>query len=334
MSTAVPRPQERAHERLDRLLTMVPWFLSRQGIDLQQAATELGVDVDQVRADLDLVFMCGLPGHLPDDLIDVSYDSGQVYVSNADAIARPLRLARDEALALIVALRALGDGVPAAQRDVVDRALAKLGAAAGEAAQAAADVQVRNEPSAHEGDLLDRLGEALRANRRLHLTYLVAARDEATERDVDPMRLISVDGHRYLEGWCHRAGDTRLFRVDRMQDVQVLDVDGTPPADAARRDMSAGVFAPSCDDVLVELDLEPGAAWVGEQFVLERQEPRDGGGQRVALRAADPRGLVRLLWRLGGAARVVAPPELAEEVAAGAREALRAYAAADGESAP
>lgn len=323
------RPAERAPDRLNRLLTMVPWLLSHQGIDLERAADELGVGIEQIRADLDLIFLCGLPGHMPDDLIDVSYDSGQVYVSNADTIDRPLRLGRDEALALIVALRALADGVPTGQRDAVDRALAKLEAAAGDAAVNAADVQVRTDPSAHDEELLNRLDEALKAHRRLHLRYLVAARDESTERDVDPMRLVQVDGHWYLEGWCHRAGDTRLFRVDRIEDLQVLEVDGTPPADAPRRDLGGGAFAPSADGLLVELDLAPSAAWVAEYFVLESAVDRDGGGQRIALRASDPRGLVRLVWRLGGAAVVIAPAHLRAEVAEGARQALAAYGTGD-----
>ena len=98
---------ESATSRVSRLLTMVPWLLHRQGIDLAQAATELGVSEAQVVDDLQLLFVCGLPGHYPDDLIEASWEDGRVFVGNADAIARPLRLGRDEALALIVALRAL-----------------------------------------------------------------------------------------------------------------------------------------------------------------------------------------------------------------------------------
>ena len=67
---------------------------------------------------------------------------------------------------------------------------------------------------------------ALTGRRRVHLRYLVPSRDETTERDVDPMRLFTAEGHSYLEGWCHRADDVRLFRLDRVVDVEVLDVAG------------------------------------------------------------------------------------------------------------
>ena len=65
--------------------------------------------------------------------------------------------------------------------------------------------------------------DAVRRRRRLHLRYLVPHRDETTERDVDPMRVLHVDGRWYLEGWCHRAEAVRLFRLDRVVQARVLD---------------------------------------------------------------------------------------------------------------
>ncbi|MGL5852534.1 MAG: WYL domain-containing protein, partial [Phycicoccus sp.] len=99
-------PQETATARLSRLLTMVPWLVNRQGIDVAQAAADLGVSVEQLEADLRLLFLCGY-GQLPDELIDAQWEEGRVFIGNADDIARPLRLGVDEAVTLIVGLRAL-----------------------------------------------------------------------------------------------------------------------------------------------------------------------------------------------------------------------------------
>ena len=91
--------------------------------------------------------MCGLPGGYPDDLIDVDLDAledpdgdGVIRVSNADYLARPLRLTPTEASALIVALRALRDGCDDETREVVDRVLGKLETAAAEGAAPLVDV--------------------------------------------------------------------------------------------------------------------------------------------------------------------------------------------------
>ena len=75
---------------------------------------------------------------------------------------------------------------------------------------------------------------ALAAGGRLHLRYYVPGRDEATERDVDPMRLLVVDGRPYLEAWCRRAEALRLFRLDRVLELQVLDLARLRPTPSRR----------------------------------------------------------------------------------------------------
>lgn len=315
---------ESATSRLGRLLTMVPWLLNRQGIDLASAAQELGVSEAQVVADLQLLFVCGLPGGFPDDLIEASWEDGKVFVGNADTIARPLRLGRDEALALIVALRALADTPGLAEHDAIDRALAKLEAAAGDAAATADQVRVDLEqPIAPE--LAARIREGLAEHRRLHLTYTVASRDETTERDVDPIRAVSVDGRWYLEAWCHRAGGVRLFRFDRIEAVTVLDEDGTPPSDLPPRDLGAGVYRASPEDLTVTLHLDPAAAWVAETIPVEQTDRSEDGSLEVVLRVADPAWLQRLVWGQAGQVRVLAPAELVTAVADGAAAAAAGH---------
>ena len=315
---------ESATDRLSRLLAMVPWLLAHQGVPLEQAAAEFGIDQAQLVKDLELLFVCGLPGHLPDDLIEATWDNGVVYLANADAISRPLRLGVDEALALIVGLRALADVPGLGDRDAVSRALAKLEAAAGAAAAGAAHVRV-DLPQDSDATVVAACEEALRHARRLHLGYLVPHRDETTQRDVDPMRLLHVDGHWYLEGWCHRAEAVRMFRLDRVVGVQVLDVDGAPPATARSRDLGAGLFAPGPSDTLVTLRVAAHARWVVDYYPVEGVEEQDDGSLQVRLRTADTAWLRQLVLRLGGAAWVVDPPELADDVAAAARAALTAY---------
>lgn len=317
--------QETATQRLSRLLTMVPWLMNRQGIDIAEAAHELGVSQDQFVEDLQLLFVCGTPGHYPDDLIEASWEGGRVHVGNADEIAQPLRLGRDEALALIVALRALGATPAVGAQDAINRALTKLEAATGADSVGAEQVTVSLEATEGEQRWLEQIRQALANSRRVHLRHYNEARDETTDRDVDPMRVLSLEGRWYLEGWCHRAQDVRRFRLDRIEDLTVLDVDGTPPPGTAPRATGASAFTASPQDVLVELELSPRAAWVAEHFPVESAETREDGSQRITLRAADPAWVRRLVWRLGGEARVIAPTELAEQVGAGSALALQGY---------
>jgi len=299
-SGASGQPSESATIRLSRLLTMVPWLLNRQGVEIEEAAREFAVTPAQVEADLALLFLCGTPGGYHGDLIEAEWESGRVFLGNADTINRPLRLGVDEALALIVGLRALAAVPGIGERDAVVRALAKLEAATGSASAGTSRIQVLIDEGTDE-ESLGLARQALAARRRIHLRYLVPGRDESTERDVDPMRLINFDAHWYLEGWCHRAEDVRLFRLDRIEALAVLDEDGTPPATAEPRDLDSGVFTPRADDQLVRLALGPEAVWVSDYYPIESIERTPDRGAVINLRTADTAWLRRLMWQLGSA---------------------------------
>ena len=96
-------------DRLARLLNLVPYLLARPGILVADAAADLGVSEKQLREDLELLWVCGLPGYGPGDLIDMAFDGDRVTVTYDAGIDRPLRLTQDEALALVVALRMLAE---------------------------------------------------------------------------------------------------------------------------------------------------------------------------------------------------------------------------------
>ena len=56
--------------QLPRLLALVPYLLKHPGVQTSEAAALFGVSEEQLRRDLNLLWVCGLPGHGPGDLID------------------------------------------------------------------------------------------------------------------------------------------------------------------------------------------------------------------------------------------------------------------------
>jgi proteasome accessory factor C len=309
-------------DRLPRLLALLPYLLAHPGVRVSEAADDFGVPEPQLRRDLQLLWMCGLPGHGPGDLIDLSFEGDTVSVGHDAGLARPLRLTTDEALALVVALRTLADEPGLTDRGAVARALAKVEAAAGGAVEAASAVAVAVEQTDR---VLALLRAALDQGRAVHLTYYVAARDESTERDVDPVRLRWADGRWYLEAWCRSVGAMRFFRIDRVDAVEVLAEPSNPPADLVPRDLSEGIYRPAPEDPLVTLRLDRPGRWVAEYYACETVVPLPDGRIEVTLRAADTGWLRRLVLGLGPAAEVVGPSWLVEQVRSEAAEALAAY---------
>jgi proteasome accessory factor C len=315
-------------DQLPRLLSLVPYLLTRPGARMADVARTFGVSEEQIARDLSLVYMCGLPGYFPGDLIEVDITaSGRITVSNADPMSRPLRLSRDEALPLIVGLRMLADLPGLQDRDAVDSALAKLEDAAGDVA-AIASIAVDVDPARGSAEVLAVVHRGLAEKRRLHLSYYVPARDETTERDVDPMRVSIVEGRSYLEGYCRLAEAVRLFRLDRITAASVLDVPADPPADAQPRDLDAGLFQAGPSDLRVVLEVGPAGRWVSEYYPCESVEPLPDGGARLELRTPDTRWVRRLALRLGSQGRVVEPPDLVDAVTADAKAAVASYVAA------
>jgi proteasome accessory factor C len=331
-------------DRLPRLLTLVPWLLARPGVPVAEAAAEFGITEAQLRRDLELLWMCGLPGYGPGDLVDLSFEGDTVTVVYDAGLSRPLRLSGPEAATLAVALRALADAPGVADTDAVQRALAKIEQASGRAPDVPLDdavaVGLGRSPrhgGAEAGDAAQRsstiesvVRDGVARHRVLRLTYYSASRDAVGRRDVDPMRLLLVDGSTYLEAWCRRAEGVRMFRLDRVDDAEVLDEPSTPPPSATPRDVpadAAGLLTPDAGQQLAALRLAPAARWVAEYYPMEDVVADDDGGARVQMRYGDQAWMVRLLLGLGEHVEVLWPAELAATRAGRAAEALGAYGA-------
>jgi proteasome accessory factor C len=313
-----------------RLLSLVPFLREHDGISLTEAAAAFGVSEKTLRGDLSVLWMCGMPGLSPGDLIDIDMDAvegeGVIHLSNADYLTRPLRLSADEALALVLALRALREIAGPGKRDAVDRALAKLEAVAGTQARSG---QAAVAVTAARDEIQARVNDGLQRGLRLDLTYDVASRAETTRRQVDPLRVFALEGYGYLEAWCYLAQGLRTFRLDRIAAVEVTDMP-VRQHDVVLRDLSAGWFEALRDAPLVRLQLSRYATWVAEYYPTESVTPTDDGGLTVTLRVTDPAWLRGLLLRLGGAARVLEPAGAGESAAEAAQEALDQYDAVFG----
>ncbi|CAM5567331.1 MULTISPECIES: helix-turn-helix transcriptional regulator [Streptomyces] len=310
-----------AIDQTRRMLSLVTYLKERPGARVEDVARAFGISEDELVSDLDVLPMCGT-SFRGGDLLDIDTDGERIWWHNPDDVAEPLRIAADEATALLVAARAVATlpGLRESDRQALLRATAKVETASGEAAGASARLSVTFEA---EGGVFADVDRAISERRRLWIRYYSPARDEVTEREIDPIRLVSV-GHTYVEAWCRRSEARRTFRLDRVAEIKILDEPSAPP-EVELRDLSEGLVQPAAEDPEVVVEVGPGGRWVAEYYPHDSADELTDGGLRITLRTPEPASLRRLALRLGRDGRIVSPPELADSARQAAREALAAY---------
>ncbi len=316
-----------AIDQTRRMLSLVTYLRDRPGARVEEVARAFGISDDELISDLNVLPMCGT-SFRGGDLLEIDTDGERIWWRNSEALgsdtAQPLRLAADEATALLVAARAVATlpGLRESDREALQRATAKLETAAGESAGASSRLSVTFES---EGGVFADVDRAIAERRRLWIRYYSPARDELTEREVDPIRLFAV-GHTYVEAWCRLSEARRTFRLDRVAEIKLLDERSDPPP-IEPRDLSAGLVQPAATDPEVVVEVGPGGRWVAEYYPHDSAEELADGGLRITLRTPEPASLRRLALRLGADGRITAPEELARSAREAARQALAAYGA-------
>ena len=164
---------------------------------------------------------------------------------------------------------------------------------------------------------------ALQDRRRLHLVY-VSATDTPSERDVDPITLESDGSHMTLVGWCLSAQAERSFRLDRITAAEALDTPSVRHR-ASRRTKQAAADHYAGNKPRATLVLQPTGRWLAEQVPCLSQEETGDGNLQVVVEGRDRSWLIGLVLSAGRHLVAVEPPELAQEAAAAAKQALTSY---------
>ncbi len=319
MPEGTRRKGDTTADRLGRMLVVVPYLVQHPGTTVGEAARLFDVDPTQLRRDLDLLFLSGLPPYGPGDLIDVEIDDdGAIWIRMADHFARPLRLTRQEALA--VHLRATEllatPGVPEAP--ALERALGKLQASLG----GAEGIEAAGAGTAPR--FLPSLREAAQDHRRVRIDYVAASSGERSWRRVDPEAVFASLGRWYAAAWDVDADAERLFRIDRVAGFQPTDETFEP---RGLQGAGRALYTPGEGDVEVRLRLRPSARWVAEYYTTADPLELDDGSLEVTLSAKQVRWVAHLLLRLGSEADVLAPAELVDQVRELAARTLAIYRA-------
>ena len=304
----------RTVSRLSRILALIPYVLDRQVADVAEIMERFGYTQDQLTRDLNTIFVCGLPGYGPGDLMEAYMDEDEVIIDAADFFAKAPRLTPSEALGLLAAgmtVLGSGEGSPA-----LESAVAKL-----------SKVVMPDAGTSLTVDVLDQtrnigvLREAAAARSVVRIVYRSVGKEETTEREIEPWSIFATLGRWYVLGHCRLVGGQRTFRVDRIKEMNVLDETFERPE--AVPEPGVG-YSPSKDDVTCLIDLDPAAKWVLEYYPVDFVR-ESKGATRIRFHSPDAEVPARLLLRLGADARLVEGAEVAARVDEIGRALLSRY---------
>lgn len=292
----------RTASHLTRILALIPWVIAHPGSTVDDVCERFGYKSPRdLLRDLDLVFVCGLPGYGPGDLMVAYVDGDEVVVDMADYFAAAPNLTPAESLELLAAgmtVLAAGQG-----SDELSSAVDKLGKALLPDADEMLIVDMDAEP-----ELARTLREAAGAGRVVDIEYTGLARGDETVREIEPWMVYASMGNWYVWGHCRLAQGQRVFRLDRIRRADVTQEAFSLPS--PRPEPPAGYVA-TPDDVVATIELRRGAMWVLDYYHLEVVE-RDSDRAVVRFSTYEPAVAAQLLLRLGPHGSLLDGPEVAE----------------------
>jgi len=295
-------------ERTARLLDLVPYINTHQGIALKDLAAVFEVSNAQMVNDLTTLWMCGLPGYTPLELMDLDFESGYVNISNAPTLAKPRSVTFDEGVALILGLDLLRASIPIDRSDLlekIDSLSARLSSIINLNSTFSVVAPVNQGVSAA-------IDQALASRSSLEIEYHSMYRDEITQRTIFPIEIIEVEGQQYLSSYCYSASDFRQFKLDRIQKAVVTQESKTIPEDATdtqRINSRLKVLRPTRE--------------IAERF--SRQDLK--AGSEFDFQTYSQQWLERSILSSGDGVALLTPPEIRASIAQMAQSMLDRYKA-------
>jgi proteasome accessory factor C len=293
-------------ERTSRLLDLVPYINTHQGISLVELAEVFEVSTDQMISDLTTLWMCGLPGYTPLELMDLDFESGYVTIRNAPTLARPRSITHEEGVALVLGLDVLRSGISSERLDLIE-AIASLSQRIARLVNLPLALSASSNISQ---EVTTSVKDAMAHRSGLQISYHSLYKDEISSRVILPLEILDSQGYLYLHAYCFTALDFRHFRIDRIQSAHSVEVEKPStalPVNPEKIGFSVKVVRPTRDvaERFEESNLEAGTVFKGSSF--------------------SQHWIARSILASGGAVELLSPEEIRSELAKRAELILNRY---------
>ena len=301
---------ENAALRAIRLLDLVPYIVAHPGISITELAKVFSISRDEVLKDLNLLFLCGLPGYTPLELIDISFDEESVVIRDPQNLAAPRNLNESEALIARIALAALEESTPktSAAYPQIIALREKIAEAFSSSIPASAITFTLDKERA----TLEAIENAIKQELDLEMTYNNVTKDSSSRRSITPISIIAEDKRTLVSAYCHSAKALRTFNLAQISEVSTKE--RSTRTDLERLEDSRGSSA--------EVIIKSGDS----RFVSENASSlKEISKSCYQIDIFQPEWIVRSVLAGADSLELAKPLELRAEIAERAIRALLAY---------
>jgi proteasome accessory factor C len=203
---------EAAGKRALRTMDLIPFIVENPACSIRSLAEKFSVSEDQIEKDLQLIFLCGLPGYTPYELIDIVFDNGIVTVIEPQVLDRPRKFSKSEMVVIVLGLRILSELYPADSTQMLklEKLIAKISALV-------PTYVSKQTGKSLNSSLLKDLNRAINQSLSLDIEYSSVSKDQITKRNILPLELYLLNGAMYLRAIDIAQSSERVFRADSIR---------------------------------------------------------------------------------------------------------------------
>jgi proteasome accessory factor C len=289
---------------------LVPYIVSHPGISISELATEFSISRDEVLKDLNLLFLCGLPGYTPLELIDISFDEESVVIRDPQNLASPRNLNESEALIARIALAALEESTP--KNSPAFLPIVALREKIAKAFSSSIPASAITFSLDKERITLGVIEKAIQQDLDLDILYNNVTKDSSSQRAITPISIIAEDKRTLISAYCHSAKALRTFNLSQITAA-------TTKERIARADLERLEDSRGCTAELIIKDDE-------SSFLIEnRPSLKELSDSCYQIDIFQPEWIVRSVLAAANSLELAKPHELRQEIEARAKSALLAY---------
>ena len=199
-----------------RSMDLIPYVLENPGVSIAELSAKFSVTQAQIESDLQLVFMCGLPGYTPYELIDVAFEDGVVSVIDPQVLDKPRKFSSNEIVVIALGLKILID-----INQTNSTALTKLKQLSEKIAKLGSNKSILMAGDVSAFPFFEIISKSISEQRILNLQYHSLIKDQITQRLVLPEKMYFLNGSLYLAALDIDIDSDRVFKVDLIKECKV-----------------------------------------------------------------------------------------------------------------